>query len=104
MEADDRTALDRKLGKSFLKCVEIDPPKGLNPHKALEGARLLKSVGVDAINVADSPMARVRMSAMTLCYLIQHEVGVETIIHFTTRDRSVLSRRLPASRPRASGL
>ncbi|MBA2289106.1 MAG: methylenetetrahydrofolate reductase, partial [Chloroflexia bacterium] len=46
--------------------------------------------GVDAINVADSPMARVRMSAMTLCYLIQHEVDVETIIHFTTRDRSLM--------------
>ncbi len=90
MEADETTEVQRKLGKSFLKCVEIDPPKGLNPHKALEGARLLKSVGVDAINVADSPMARVRMSAMTLCYLIQHEVGVETIIHFTTRDRSLM--------------
>ncbi|HYJ13052.1 MAG TPA: methylenetetrahydrofolate reductase, partial [Thermomicrobiales bacterium] len=61
-----------------------------NPQKALDGARLLKAAGVDAINVADSPMARVRMSAMTLCYLIQHEVGVETIIHFTTRDRSLM--------------
>lgn len=90
MEADETTELQRKLGKTFLKCVEVDPPKGLNPHKALEGARLLKLVGVDAINVADSPMARVRMSAMTLCYLIQHEVGVETIIHFTTRDRSLM--------------
>jgi homocysteine S-methyltransferase len=90
MEPEDTTELHRKLGKSFLKCVEVDPPKGLNPHKALEGARLLKSVGVDAINVADSPMARVRMSAMTLCYLIEHEVGVETIIHFTTRDRSLM--------------
>jgi len=90
MEADEATELHRKLGKTFLKCVEVDPPKGLNPQKALEGARLLKSVGVDAINVADSPMARVRMSAMTLCYLIQHEVGVETIIHFTTRDRSLM--------------
>lgn len=90
MEADDTTDLHKQIGKTFLKCVEVDPPKGLNPQKALEGARLLKSVGVDAINVADSPMARVRMSAMTLCYLIQHEVGVETIIHFTTRDRSLM--------------
>ena len=80
----------RQLGKKFLRCVEIDPPKGLNPQKAIDGARMLKSVGVDAINVADSPMGRVRMSAMTLCYLIQHEVGVETIIHFTTRDRSLM--------------
>ena len=35
-------------------------------------------------------MARVRMSAMTLCYLIQHQVGIETILHFTTRDRSLM--------------
>ncbi|MGI8476991.1 MAG: bifunctional homocysteine S-methyltransferase/methylenetetrahydrofolate reductase [Thermomicrobiales bacterium] len=84
------TQLAQKLGKKFVVCVEIDPPKGLNPAKAIEGARLLKSVGVDAINVADSPMARVRMSAMTLSYLIQHEVGIETIVHFTTRDRSLM--------------
>ncbi len=90
MDMDAETRVAAKLGNTFLKCVEIDPPKGLNPEKALEGARLLKAAGVDAINVADSPMARVRMSAMTLCYLIQEHVGVETIIHFTTRDRSLM--------------
>jgi len=85
------TELARKLalGK-FVVSVEIDPPKGLNPTKALEGARLLKEAGVDAINVADSPMARVRMSALTICYLIEHQVGVETILHLTTRDRSLM--------------
>ncbi len=87
---DEPTELGGKLGKKFIVSVEIDPPKGFNPAKALAGARLLKDAGVDAINVADSPMARVRMSAMTLCYLIQHEVGIETIVHFTTRDRSLM--------------
>ena len=90
LDAEEDTELKKKLGRKFLTCVEIDPPKGLNPQKALDGARMLKDAGVDAINVADSPMARVRMSAMTLCYLIQHEVGIETIIHFTTRDRSLM--------------
>ncbi len=89
-EADEDTEVKKALGKRFLTCVEIDPPKGLNPAKAIEGARLLKEAGVDAINVADSPMARVRMSAMTLCYLIQQEVGIETILHYTTRDRSLM--------------
>lgn len=84
------TELAQKLGRKFVVSVEIDPPKGLNPAKALDGARLLKEAGVDAINVADSPMARVRMSALTMCYLIQHQVGIETIIHFTTRDRSLM--------------
>ncbi|MCC6791380.1 MAG: bifunctional homocysteine S-methyltransferase/methylenetetrahydrofolate reductase [Thermomicrobiales bacterium] len=84
------TEFAQKLGKKFLVAVEIDPPKGLNPAKAIEGARLLKDAGVDAVNVADSPMARVRMSALTLSYLIQHQVGIESIVHFTTRDRSLM--------------
>lgn len=88
--ADGPTEFAQKLGKKFLISVEIDPPKGMDPTKAIEGAKLLKAAGVDAINVADSPMARVRMSALTLCYLIQHQVGIETIVHFTTRDRSLM--------------
>ncbi|MDQ3412263.1 MAG: bifunctional homocysteine S-methyltransferase/methylenetetrahydrofolate reductase [Chloroflexota bacterium] len=89
--AEGPSSLARKLeGGKFIVAVEIDPPKGLNPAKALDGARLLREAGVDAINVADSPMARVRMSALTICYLIQHQVGVETILHLTTRDRSLM--------------
>jgi homocysteine S-methyltransferase len=85
------TRLREKLERGeFVISVEIDPPKGLNPTKALDGACLLQEAGVDFINVADSPMARVRMSALTLCYLIQHRTGVETILHLTTRDRSLM--------------
>ncbi|HRA48154.1 MAG TPA: bifunctional homocysteine S-methyltransferase/methylenetetrahydrofolate reductase, partial [Thermomicrobiales bacterium] len=85
------TELSKKLGNEFVVCVEIDPPKGVNPAKALDGARLLRDAGVTAINVADSPMARVRMSALMVSHLIQQEVGVETIVHFTTRDRSLMA-------------
>src|SRR5215210_1490860 len=89
--AEGPTRLREKLDQGeFVVSVEIDPPKGLNPTKALEGACLLQEAGVDFINVADSPMARVRMSALTMCYLIQHRTGVETILHFTTRDRSLM--------------
>jgi len=42
------------------------------------------------INVADSPMSRVRMSALAMCAMIQAETGLETILHFTTRDRSLM--------------
>ncbi len=87
---DGPTSFAQKLGSEFVVSVEIDPPKGLNPRKSLAGAQLLKDSGVDFINVADSPMARVRMSALTLCYLIQNHVGVETILHFTTRDRNLM--------------
>ncbi len=56
----------------------------------MEGARYAKSVGADAVNVADSPMARVRMGALSLCTQIQQQVEIETILHFTTRDRSLM--------------
>ena len=101
---DTPTELSQKLGKKFLRCVEIQPPKGLNPTKALEGSRMLKEAGVDAITVADSPMARVRMSALTLCYLIQHEVGIETILHYTTRDRSMMGLQSDLLGAHASGV
>src|SRR5213075_1966845 len=75
----------------FLTMVEIVPPKGTDIAKELEGARFLKSVGVDGINIPDSPRASARMSAQALSYLTQQEVGIEAILHYTCRDRNVLS-------------
>src|SRR5258708_2571395 len=78
------TRLQEKLAAGeFVVSVELDPPKGLNPAKILEGAALLQEAGVDCINIADSPMARVRMSCIALARLIQDHLGIETIIHFT---------------------
>ena len=88
--ADEPTPFSQKLGKKFVVSVELDPPRGLNPEKMMRGAHLLKSAGVDAVNVADSPMARVRMSALALCYMVQDRVDLETILHFTTRDRNLM--------------
>src|ERR1019366_2388859 len=70
--------------------VEIVPPKGVSAKKEIEGARYLKSVGVDAINIPDSPRASARMSNQALCLLTQQQVGIETVLHYTCRDRNVL--------------
>jgi methionine synthase / methylenetetrahydrofolate reductase (NADH) len=86
------THLQEKLAaEEFVVSVELDPPKGLNPAKVLEGAALLQEAGVHCINIADSPMARVRMSCIALARLIQDHLGIETIIHFTTRDRNLMA-------------
>ncbi len=71
--------------------VEIVPPKGFNCAKELAGAELLARRGVDAINIPDSPRASARMSAMSLCVQIQTRVDVETVLHYTCRDRNLLS-------------
>ncbi len=91
LPADGPTEFARKLAAGkFVVSVEVDPPRGFNPEKQLKGARLLKERGVDAVNVADSPMARVRMSALSMALMIQQQVGLETILHFTTRDRNLM--------------
>ncbi len=75
----------------FVTMVEIVPPKGIDCSKELDGAAQLHKLGVDAINVPDSPRASARMSAQSLCVQIQQHVGIETILHYTCRDRNVLS-------------
>jgi methionine synthase I (cobalamin-dependent)/5,10-methylenetetrahydrofolate reductase len=82
---------DKLAAREFVVSVELDPPKGLNPAKIMEGAALLQKAGVDCINIADSPMARVRMGCIAMARLFQDHLGMETIIHFTTRDRNLMA-------------
>ncbi|MBI4760544.1 MAG: bifunctional homocysteine S-methyltransferase/methylenetetrahydrofolate reductase [Chloroflexota bacterium] len=85
------TKLAQKLTSGgFAICVEMDPPRGLSTHKLIAGASLLAEAGADVINVADSPMARMRMSAWAVCDVVQRQVGVETTLHFPTRGRNLL--------------
>jgi homocysteine S-methyltransferase len=74
----------------FVTMVEIVSPKGIDSSKEIAGARLLAARGVHAINVPDSPRASARMSPQALCLQIQQQVGIETVLHFTCRDRNVL--------------
>ncbi len=86
-----RSRLGAKLAAGeFVTMVEIVPPKGTDVRKEIEGARFLKSVGVDGINSPDSPRASARMSNQALSLLIQQEVGIEAVLHYTCRDRNVL--------------
>lgn len=85
------TELAQKLASGkFVIAVEMDPPRGLSTHKLLAGASLLKEAGADVIDVADSPMARMRMSPWAVCSLIQRKVDIETVLHFPTRGRNLL--------------
>jgi len=75
----------------FITLVEIVPPKGIDCTREVDGARLLSKLGVHAINVPDSPRASARMSAQSLAIQIQQQTGIETILHYTCRDRNILS-------------
>ena len=90
-EAETPSKLAQKLAEGkFVISAEMDPPRGLSTHKLIAGASLLQEAGADVINVADSPMAHMRMSAWAVCDVIERQVGVETTLHFPTRGRNLL--------------
>jgi homocysteine S-methyltransferase len=87
----ERTRLGGKIARrEFATLIEIVPPRGTQPVKEIEAARFLKSVGIDAINIPDSPRASARMSNQALATLLQQQVGIEPVLHYTCRDRNVL--------------
>ena len=87
----ERSRLGAKLAAGeFVTMVEIVPPKGIDIRKEIEGAKFVKSVGVDAVNIPDSPRASARMSNQALSLLMQRAVDIEAILHYTCRDRNVL--------------
>src|SRR5687768_1925489 len=88
---EEKSPLARKLARGqFVVSVELDPPKGADPGAHLDRAQYCKENEVDAINVADGPRASARMSAQSLCVLLQTKTGVDTILHYTCRDRNLL--------------
>src|SRR5262249_40127776 len=87
----ERSEVGRKIAAgAVVATVEIVPPRGTDAKRELDGARFMKSVGVDAVNIPDSPRASARMSNQALCLLVLQQVGIEPILHYTCRDRNVL--------------
>lgn len=88
----ETSPLKRKLSdpNAFVVTAEVEPPKGCDASAAVDGARILKACGIDAVNVTDNPMARLRMSSIAVSHLVKKETGAETVFHFSPRDRNVL--------------
>jgi methionine synthase I (cobalamin-dependent)/5,10-methylenetetrahydrofolate reductase len=85
------TQLAEKLTTGqFVTAIEVDPPRGHSATRLIEVARELKRAGFDVMNIADTPMARMRMSAWALAHLVQRDTEMETVLHFPTRGRNLL--------------
>ena len=88
---DPPTQLAQNLAAGrFVTTVEMSPPKGIAAQRLLAGAKMLKEAGANLLNIAESPLARMRMSAWAAAYLVQKEVDLETVLHFPTRGRNLL--------------
>jgi homocysteine S-methyltransferase len=87
----ERSTLGRKLAcRELVTTVEILPPKGWNAEGMIEQCRMLREAGVDAVNVLDSARAQSRMGVVPAALIVQREVGLETVFHYTCRDRNML--------------
>ena len=85
------TLLQGKLSRGeFIVAVEMEPPRSFSAATLVAAAGTLRDAGADVIDVSDSPMAKMRMSAWAACRLVQEQVGVETVLHFPTRGRNLL--------------
>jgi homocysteine S-methyltransferase len=85
-----RSRLAHYIGeRRFVMAVDMTPPPGSNPADALRAAASLKDRGLDAIRVTDAPKGSPSMRALALAVLIEREVGIETILHYTCADRSL---------------
>lgn len=91
LSKDEPSELSKKLGRKFIFTVEVSPPKGIELDRLISGVKLLKKAGADTVNIADSPMARVRISPIALAHILKEEVEMESILHFTCRDRNLIS-------------
>ncbi|RMF81842.1 MAG: bifunctional homocysteine S-methyltransferase/methylenetetrahydrofolate reductase, partial [Nitrospirae bacterium] len=88
----ERSRLGAKLAAGrFVTSVEITPPRGADASGVLASCRTLKAAGIDIVNIPDGPRASARMGAQHLAVLIEREVGIESCLHYTCRDRNLLA-------------
>ena len=104
--AAERTGFARTIASGkFCVSVELDPPRGINPHHAVEGAALLYRAGVDVVNIADGPRAVARMGPTALSQLVRQRVPpMETVVHYCCRDRNLLGIQMDLLGAHALGL
>lgn len=86
----ERSRLGAKLAAAeFISLIEIAPPRGIAVQQELDGARLLQSVGVDAASIPESVRASARIGSQALASIIQQQTGLETVLYYPCRGRTV---------------
>ncbi len=101
----EKSDFGRKLyeGK-FCVSVELDPPRGIDALKAVDGAAMLMAAGVDVVNIADGPRAVARMGPAALAQLVRQRCGMESVVHYCCRDRNLLGMQMDLLGANALGL
>jgi methylenetetrahydrofolate reductase (NADPH) len=72
--------------RQFVVTGELTPPKGTDLSRLFATAELLRG-SVDAINITESPRARMSMDARAVAKLLLDR-GIEPVVQITSRDRN----------------
>jgi homocysteine S-methyltransferase len=83
-------SLLHRRGDGPFVVVELDPPRDLNYQPVVERCRQLRDMGVDGITMADNAVATLRLGNLALAQIVQDQVDVPVIAHFTCRDHNLL--------------
>jgi homocysteine S-methyltransferase len=87
----EKSRLARRLAEGrFVVLVELLPPRGFDAAPIIERARALQASGVDVVNIPDAQRTGARLSALSLAVLIEQQAGIETLLHYSCRDRNLL--------------
>ena len=105
LPTEQKSNLGRALSRGeFAAVVEILPPRGTDPSRAIDLARQLQAAGVHAVNIPDGPRARARMSALLLAILLEQRSGIEAVLHYSCRDRNLVGIQSDLLGAHAAGL
>lgn len=86
----EKSPFARKLREKFVVSVEVNPPRGFAIDTVLKKVETLRAKGIDIVNIPDGPRASLRMSSIALAAVIENRTKMETLLHYTCRDRNIL--------------
>jgi 5,10-methylenetetrahydrofolate reductase len=70
--------------------IEVSPPRGVMYESLLRRLSELRG-RVDAINLTDNALAKVKMSPLVFGSIIKARLGIPVVVNFSCRDRNLLA-------------
>lgn len=80
--------LEQDMRERRVVVAEVDPPRGIDASRELEGAQQIYEAGGDAITIADNPLSIMRMSNLAFAGMVMQRMDIRIVLHIACRDRS----------------
>ncbi len=81
------TLLERLTAHAPALWLEVAPPRGFNPESMLQNLEAARR-SVDAVNLADNALGRVKMSPLVFGGIVKARLGIAVVLNFSCRDRN----------------